>query len=56
MAPKVDQNSVPFDDVVGVAIVNQGTARGTDALYFRNNRANRSTNSGAKDWDNILAK
>jgi hypothetical protein len=54
VAPKVDRNNVPFDDVVGLAIVNQGTAVGTDALYFGNNRADRDTNPGAKDFSNVI--
>lgn len=54
VAPRVDRNNVPYDDVVGLSIVNQGTATGTDALYFGNNRADRDTNPGAKDFSNVI--
>lgn len=32
VAPAIDKTNVPFDDVVGISIENQGTATGTDAL------------------------
>lgn len=54
VAPKVDRDNVPYDDVVGISVVNQGTGVGTDALYFGNNRADRSTNPGAKDFANVI--
>jgi hypothetical protein len=54
VAPIVDRNNVPFDDVVGLSIVNQGTAIGTDALYFGNNRADKATNPTGKDFSNVI--
>ncbi len=54
VAPRVDRNNVPFDDVVGLSIVNQGSGVGTDALYFGRNRADRITNPGANDFSNVI--
>ncbi|MDQ1059895.1 hypothetical protein QFZ23_003796 [Arthrobacter globiformis] len=54
VAPIVDRNNVPFDDVVGLSIVNQGTAIGTDALYFGNNRADKAANPTGKDFSNVI--
>lgn len=54
VSPQVDRNNVPFDDVVGLAIVNQGTAVGTDALYFGCNRSDKSTNPNGKDFSNVI--
>lgn len=54
VAPQIDRNNVPFDDVVGLSIVNQGTAIGTDALYFGNNRADKIANPTGKDFSNVI--
>jgi hypothetical protein len=54
VAPQVDRNNVPFDDVVGLSIVNQGTGIGTDALYFGANRADRVANPTGKDFSNVI--
>jgi hypothetical protein len=54
VAPQVDRNNVPFDDVVGIAIENHGTGIGTDALYFGNNRADKATNPNGKDFSNVI--
>jgi hypothetical protein len=54
VAPSIDRDNVPYDDVVGLSIENQGTAVGTDALYFGNKRADRNMNPGAKDFANVI--
>lgn len=54
VAPRVDRDNVPFDDVVGLSIENQGTGRGTDALYFGRNRADKGSNPTASDWSNMI--
>ncbi len=36
--PKIDRDNVPYDDVTGIAISNEGDHKGTDALYFSNRR------------------
>lgn len=53
-APRIDRDNVPYDDVVGVSIENQGSAIGTDALYFGKNRADKAANPNARDWANII--
>ncbi|SDT52696.1 hypothetical protein SAMN04489743_3397 [Pseudarthrobacter equi] len=54
VAPTIDRDNIPYDDVVGLSIVNQGTAMGTDGLYFGNNRMDRATNPDAKDFANVI--
>lgn len=54
VAPAIDRNNVPFDDVVGISIENQGTGKGTDALYFGHTRGDRATNPTGQDWGNII--
>jgi hypothetical protein len=52
--PHVDRDNVPFDDCVGVSIVNQGTACGTDGLYFGRGRGDQSSNPDGRDWANVI--
>lgn len=54
IAPAIDRDKVPFDDAVGISIENQGTARGTDALYFGHTRGDRVANPTGQDWGNII--
>jgi hypothetical protein len=54
VAPAIDRANVPFDDAVGISVENQGTARGTDALYFGHTRGDRGTNPTGQDWGNII--
>ena len=37
--PNFDRNNFPYDDAVGLVISNEGTGRGTEAIYFGNNPA-----------------
>lgn len=55
VAPVIDRDNVPFDDVVGLSVENQGTGAGTDAIYFGKGRADKAVNPTANDWANMIA-
>lgn len=54
VVPLIDRSNVPFDDVVAVSVENQGSAVGTDAVYFAHNRSDVGANPTAHDWGTIV--
>lgn len=52
--PRLDRNNIPYDDVVGISVENQGVAKGTDGIYIGHNRDDVGTSPTAQDWANVI--